>query len=87
MIGVNRIDEREVAGGKGGMANFVWKCGTCKREASARFESSSPTKPYSAENGQFAPFVTLDCRNLEFVDFDPKVGRLLHGEKGGIFVD
>jgi len=53
------------------MANFVWKCGTCKREASARFEPALPTKPYSAENGQFAPFVTLDCRNLEFVSFDP----------------
>ena len=64
------------------MANFVWKCGTCKREASARFESSPPTKPYSADNnGQFAPFVTLDCRNLEFVTFDPKVGRSMRGEK------
>ena len=56
------------------MANFVWKCGLCKREASARFEPSFPTKPYSAENGQLAPFLTLDCRNLEFVGFDPKVG-------------
>ena len=72
-IGINRQDEYEVAGGRGGMANFVWNCGFCRREASARFEPSSPTKPYSAENGQFAPFVTLDCRNLEFVDFDPKV--------------
>ena len=60
------------------MANFVWKCGTCKREASARFEPSFPTIPYSAENGQFAPFVALDCRNLEFVEFDPKVCRSLH---------
>lgn len=55
------------------MANFVWKCGVCKREASARFESSSPTKPYSAENEQFEPFLTLDCRNLEFIRFDPTV--------------
>jgi len=60
-----------VAGGRGGMANFVWKCGLCKREASARFEPAFPTKPYSAENGQLTPFLTLDCRNLEFVGFDP----------------
>lgn len=53
------------------MANFVWKCGTCKREANAKFESAFPTKPYSSENGQFEPFLTLDCRNLEFVGFDP----------------
>ena len=62
------------------MANFVWKCGSCKREANARFESSSPTNPYSTDqNGQFAPFVILDCRNLEFVDFIPKVCQSPHG--------
>lgn len=74
LISINRQDEYDVAGGKGGVANFVWKCGLCRREASARFEAS-PTKPYSAENGQLAPFLTLDCRNLEFVDFDPTVCR------------
>jgi hypothetical protein len=78
MIHINRHDEYEVAGGRGGMANFVWKCGLCRREGSARFDPSFPTKLYSADNnGQFAPFVTLDCRNLEFVDFDPTVCRPL----------
>lgn len=75
MVRINRRDEYEVAGGRGGTANFVWKCGLCKREASARFESSFPTRPYSAENGQLAPFVTLDCRNLEFIGFEPTVRR------------
>jgi hypothetical protein len=82
MIKINRVDEYEVAGGKGGMANFVWKCGLCRREASARFES--PPQTYSAENGQLAPFVTLDCRNLEFVDFDPTVCRSPRGEQGAL---
>jgi len=72
LIAINRKDEYEVAGGRGGMANFVWKCGLCRREASARFEQPSSTKPYSAENEQLRPFLTLDCRNLEFIDFDPK---------------
>jgi len=85
---INRTDEYEVAGGRGGMANFVWKCGLCKREASARFEPSFPTRTYSAENGQLAPFITLDCRNLEFIGFDP-IGtwRCVGAESGTEFKD
>jgi len=52
----------------------VWKCGTCKREANAKFETAFQTKPYSSENGHLEPFLTLDCRNLEFVGFDPTQG-------------
>jgi len=85
MIRINRVDEYEVAGGKGGMANFVWKCGLCRREASARFES--PPQTYSAENGQSAPFVTLDCRNLEFVGFDPTGTWKCVGVSGAVFQD
>lgn len=66
-------DVREVSGGKGNTANFVWRCGTCKRESSAKFEDKSPTIPYSAEaNSQFAPFLTIECRGLEFIGFDPR---------------
>ena len=72
-------DKREVSGGKGNTANFVWRCGTCKRESSAKFEDKSPTVPYTAEaNGQFAPFLTIECRGLEFVGFDPtRVGSIV----------
>lgn len=46
----------------------------CKRESSAKFEEKSPTLPYSADsNGQLAPFLTVDCRGLEFIGFDPRV--------------
>jgi hypothetical protein len=70
---MNREEEREVSGGKGNNANFVWRCSLCKRESSAKFEAANPTQAYTADaNGQFAPFVTLDCRGLEFVGFDPK---------------
>ena len=52
--------------------------GLCKRESSAKFEPNEKPKPYSAEaNGQFAPFLTVDCRGLEFVGFDPKVRTLV----------
>jgi len=75
LISINREEEYEVAGGRGGTANFVWKCGSCKREANAKFDAASPTKPYSSENGQLEPFLTLECRNLEFIGFDPRVRR------------
>lgn len=62
-----------MSGGKDSSANFVWKCGLCKRESSAKFEPSSP-QPYAAANGEFAPFIIIECRGLEFTSFDPRVG-------------
>ena len=71
---VHEQQERETSAGKGSTANFVWKCSSCKRESSAKFEPKSPVKSYSADaNGQLAPIVTLDCRGLEFIGFDPRV--------------
>jgi len=73
LVSVNRVEERDVSSGKGNTAHFVWRCGLCKRESSAKFEPSSVPQPYSADaNGQFAPFLTIDCRGLEFVGFDPR---------------
>ncbi|KAM5530616.1 hypothetical protein V8D89_015734 [Ganoderma adspersum] len=73
LVTLNMIEEREVTGGKGSTAHFVWRCGLCKRESSARFEPNEKPKPYTVDaNGQFAPFVTIDCRGLEFIGFDPK---------------
>ena len=63
-----------MSGGKGNTAHFVWRCSMCKRESSAKFEEKIPTLAYSADNnGQFAPFLTMDCRGLEFIGFDPRV--------------
>ncbi|KAL1737054.1 hypothetical protein EV714DRAFT_265868 [Schizophyllum commune] len=69
-VGMNMKDEREVSGGKNATANFVWRCGMCKRESSAKFDTAYGVKPYSAENGQFGPLLTIECRGLEFVGFD-----------------
>jgi len=77
-----------VSGGKGSTAHFVWRCGTCKRESSAKFEKASPPQPYKEANGQFAPLVIIECRGLEFVGFDPKgVWRCVGVNSGSIFDD
>lgn len=67
-----------MSSGKGNTAHFVWRCGLCKRESSAKFDPGFKPQPYPADaNGQFAPFLTIDCRGLEFVGFDPRVCRLI----------
>ncbi|CCL98285.1 uncharacterized protein FIBRA_00279 [Fibroporia radiculosa] len=72
-VALNRLEEHEVSSGKNNTAHFVWRCGLCKRESFAKFEARSVTTPYSADaNGQFAPFLTVDCRGLEFIGFDPR---------------
>ncbi|QRV86297.1 hypothetical protein RhiJN_28366 [Ceratobasidium sp. AG-Ba] len=72
-VSMNRVEEKAVSGGKGSTANFVWRCGLCKRESSAKFETASPVQPYTADSsGKLAPLVTLDCRGLEFTNFDPR---------------
>lgn len=71
-------EERELSTGRD-TANFIWKCGFCKRESSAKFDkfdSKSTIKPYdisSSEKQEFSPIVVIECRGLEFTDFDPRV--------------
>lgn len=67
-------EERPISGASKGTANFVWRCGTCKRESSAKFDPKFAPQPYTADsNGQFAPLLTVECRGLEFIEFDPRV--------------
>jgi len=72
LVSLNRIELREVSGGKNSSAHFVWRCGLCKRESSAKFDVNTPVRPYTAENGQWGRFLTIECRGLEFVGFNPK---------------
>lgn len=51
-------------------AAFLTKALAGKRESSAKFDTAYGVKPYSAENGQFGPLLTIECRGLEFVGFD-----------------
>ncbi|KAG8856578.1 hypothetical protein FRB96_006338 [Tulasnella sp. 330] len=76
-------------------ANFVWKCGSCKRESSAKFDkfdNKSPhTKPYelsSSEKQEFSPLVVIECRGLEFMDFDPVgIWKCVGAESGTKFTE
>ncbi|KAF8587316.1 DUF866-domain-containing protein [Ramaria rubella] len=88
-VSLNRVDERGMSGGKGNTAHFVWRCGFCKRESSAKFEAASPVQAYNAESsGKFAPFVTLDCRGLEFTGFEPRgIWKCEGTESGTKFTD
>ncbi|KAN0125080.1 DUF866 domain containing protein [Russula decolorans] len=73
IVSLNRFEVHQVSHGKNSTAHFVWTCGHCKRESSAKFEPSSSPQPYPAEaNGQFRPFITIECRGLEFISFDPR---------------
>ncbi|TFK30356.1 DUF866-domain-containing protein [Coprinopsis marcescibilis] len=71
-VAINRKEEREVSGGKNATAHFVWKCGLCKRESSAKFDVASPVKPFSADANQLQRLLTIECRGLEFIGFDPR---------------
>ncbi|KAG9083071.1 hypothetical protein FS749_006322 [Ceratobasidium sp. UAMH 11750] len=83
-VTMNRAEEKTVSGGKGSTAHFVWRCGLCKRESSAKFETANPVQPYTSENsGKLAPLVTLDCRGLEFTNFDPRGTWTCKGTESG----
>ncbi|KDR84890.1 hypothetical protein GALMADRAFT_233334 [Galerina marginata CBS 339.88] len=86
LVSLNRIEQREVTGGKGSTAHFVWRCGLCKRESSAKFEPT-PITPYNAENALFQPLLVIECRGLEFTDFDPRGIWKCVGAKGSSFTD
>ncbi|PPQ73540.1 hypothetical protein CVT26_010351 [Gymnopilus dilepis] len=78
-------EEYEVAGGKGSTAHFVWRCGLCKRESSAKFETTA-FKPYNSENAQFQPLLVIECRGLEFTDFDPRgIWKCIGTNSGTVF--
>ncbi|KAF8213136.1 hypothetical protein K438DRAFT_1565337 [Mycena galopus ATCC 62051] len=82
-VSLNRQDSYELSGSKGNTANFVWRCGHCKRESSAKFEG--PVQAYTAENGQFGPLLVVECRGLEFIDFEPRGTWKCKGMKGSLF--
>ncbi|KAF9426840.1 hypothetical protein BGZ94_005941 [Podila epigama] len=80
-ITVNAVDKAELSSGRG-EANLVMKCKFCKRESSADF-ASKPV-PYNIENNdKFATIVTIECRGLEPVGFEPRVGWNAKGAESG----
>lgn len=84
---MNRIEEHEVSGGKHATANFVWRCGFCRRESSAKFDISYKVRPYTSENAQPQSLLVIECRGLEFIGFEFKGLWKCVGLKGTVFTD
>ncbi|KAF9093192.1 hypothetical protein BGX23_003548 [Mortierella sp. AD031] len=81
VITMNAIDKAEMGSGRG-EANLVMKCKFCKCESSADIVS----KPVAYEienNDKFATIVTVECRGLELVGFEPREGWKAKGAESG----
>ncbi|KAG8219737.1 DUF866-domain-containing protein, partial [Butyriboletus roseoflavus] len=73
LVSLNRTEEREVSGSRHGTAHLIWRCSNCKHENSAKFDTSTPICPYTADHsGTFSRILVVECRGLEFIDFDPR---------------
>ncbi|KAF9337616.1 hypothetical protein BG006_003789 [Podila minutissima] len=84
-ITMNAIDKAELSSGRG-EANLVMKCKFCKRESSADF-ASKPVAYEIENNDKFATIVTIECRGLEPVNFEPRMGWKAKGAESGTVFD
>ncbi|KAJ1965376.1 hypothetical protein GGI12_000808 [Dipsacomyces acuminosporus] len=76
-ITISAEDSNKISGSRG-EANFVMRCKFCGRESSASIEGQP--KPYTADDsGSFVSILTLECRGLEPVDFEPRDGWVAEG--------
>ncbi|KAI1319005.1 hypothetical protein EDD11_005203 [Mortierella claussenii] len=85
-ITMNAIDKAEMGSGRG-EANLVMKCKFCKCESSADF-ASKPVAYEIENNEKYATIITIECRGLELVGFEPRSGWKAKGaESGTVFED
>ena len=79
---VTSSEKTAVKGGRG-EANAVIKCKLCSRENSIDIltESIGRYSYEDSESNKFTTIVAFDCRGLEPVDFDPRVGWVASGYK------
>ncbi|XGW04642.1 hypothetical protein V3C99_015660 [Haemonchus contortus] len=78
----------EVPGSRG-EANLVEKCKLCNRVNTVAIVQDSIGKYDAADhNEEWQPMIQLDCRGLEPIDFDPRMGWTAVGtESGTVFED
>ncbi|WKY13286.1 hypothetical protein Q1695_004250 [Nippostrongylus brasiliensis] len=78
----------EVPGSRG-EANLVEKCKLCNRVNTVAIVEGSIGKYNAAEhNEEWQPMIQLDCRGLEPIEFDPRMGWTAVGtESGTVFED
>ncbi|CAG0903345.1 unnamed protein product [Darwinula stevensoni] len=78
---VTLLESSPLKGGRG-HASFVSKCKLCSRESSIDIIPDSIGK-YSSDDEGFKSVVHFDCRGLEPVDFDARVGWVAEGTDTG----
>lgn len=71
-VTLSPTDNNEISGSRGS-ANFVWKCGFCKRESVGSLEPKSLGKYMADDAGNWKSLAVFECRGLEFVEFVPTV--------------
>ncbi|KAJ1868084.1 hypothetical protein H4R99_000267 [Coemansia sp. RSA 1722] len=72
VITVTAGEENKISGSRGD-ANLVMKCKNCKREGSVTIVGKP--EPYTADDsGQMKSILTVECRGLEPVGFEPRDG-------------
>mmetsp|Transcript_36355 Transcript_36355/g.102433 ORF Transcript_36355/g.102433 Transcript_36355/m.102433 type:complete len:149 (+) Transcript_36355:121-567(+) len=72
--------QEEVQHGRGKF-NLLYRCSLCKREHTVDVVS---TLSYSS-SGQYAPVAVFECRGLEPIEYDPRVGWTARAESGRTF--
>ena len=79
---VTESEKTPVKGGRG-EANAVIKCKLCSRENSIDIltETVSSYGYADSEANKFTTIVVFDCRGIEPIDFDPRVGWMASGYK------
>jgi len=87
-IGIDATELRPLSGSRG-EANFVWKCGFCKRESSINHDDSFKRGAAfytfeDSESQKYAAVAVLDCRGCEIVAFDPKGTWSCKGVESGL---
>ncbi|KAJ6102383.1 hypothetical protein N7486_004810, partial [Penicillium sp. IBT 16267x] len=66
-VSFNRFEQHEIPGSRG-EANFVWKCRLCTKTHTASIVSG-PNVYEADEKKAGKKIIEMDCRGLEFVDF------------------
>ncbi|KAJ2083294.1 hypothetical protein H4R24_000941 [Coemansia sp. RSA 988] len=78
-VTIDRAQNSQISGSRGD-ANLVMKCKFCKREGSADIVSN-PVEYTDKDNGKFVSILSLECRGLEPVHFEPRDGWRVTGTK------
>jgi len=62
-----------------GSANYIQKCKLCSRQSSLDIMKESLGRYDYEKNDKWQPIVVFECRGIEPVDFDPRIGWAAEG--------